>query len=74
MEETESQTKRDMLRLRNYDTLRSRYGELMEGKIPYPKFLEIMDSIGVKVSLDVYYFDDEYSEYSEDDPMNDDYN
>ena len=50
------------------------YGELMEGKIPYPKFLEIMDSIGVKVSLDVYYFDDEYSEYSEDDPMNDDYN
>ncbi|MBQ8206640.1 MAG: hypothetical protein IJZ77_04180 [Bacilli bacterium] len=46
----------------------------MEGKIPYPKFLEIMDSIGVKVSLDVYYFDDEYSEYSEDDPMNDDYN
>ena len=33
MEETESQTKRDMLRLRDYDTLRSRYGE-QYGNIP----------------------------------------
>ena len=33
MEETESQTKRDMLRLRDYDTLRTRYGE-QYGNIP----------------------------------------
>ena len=33
MEETEPQTKRDMLRLRDYDTLRSRYGK-QHGNIP----------------------------------------
>ena len=33
MEETEPQTKRDMLRLRDYDTLRTRYGE-QYGNIP----------------------------------------
>ena len=33
MEETEPQTKREMLRLRNYDTLRTRYGK-QYGNIP----------------------------------------
>ncbi|MBQ4633948.1 MAG: hypothetical protein IJB71_01215 [Bacilli bacterium] len=40
----------------------------MEGKIPYPKFLELMFSIGVIVEMDIFYDEsDEYDEYDESD-------
>ena len=42
------------------------YGDLMEGKIPYPKFLELMFSIDAKVEMDIFYDEsDEYDEYDE---------